>query len=64
LGLNCGQCPPYISGSIESPDFVQQFDVLKFKEFLKNRAELILHRVGEVIGDSLKAADESDEDVE
>ena len=37
-----------IPGSIASSEFTQQFDVLKFKEFLKNRAELILERVGDI----------------
>jgi hypothetical protein len=49
---------------IELSEFVQQFEIPKFKEFLKNRAELLLQRVGQVIGDSLRASDEPDEDVE
>lgn len=53
-----------IPGSIASPEFTEQFDILKFKEFLKNRAELILERVGDIIGDSLDASAEADEEME
>jgi hypothetical protein len=53
-----------IPGDIESPEFVEQFEISKFKEFLRNRAELILQRVGQVIGDSLKSSDEPEEDPE
>lgn len=53
-----------IPGSIASPEFTKQFDILKFKEFLKNRAELILERVGDIIGDSLDASAEADEEME
>jgi hypothetical protein len=53
-----------IPGRIESSEFVQQFEIPRFKEFLKNRAEILLQRVGQVIGDSLRASDEPDEDVE
>jgi hypothetical protein len=53
-----------IPGNIESHEFIQQFENLKFKQFLQNRAELILQRVEQVLGDSLKMSDESDEDLE
>jgi hypothetical protein len=55
-----------IPGDINSGDFIRQFEITKFREFLKNRAELLIQIVGQVIGDSLKASDEPepDEDVE
>jgi hypothetical protein len=53
-----------IPGEIESPLFAEQFEVLNFNDFLEKRAELLLQRVREVIGDSLSASDEFDENVE
>jgi hypothetical protein len=53
-----------IPGDIESSTFSDQFEVSNFKEFLEKRADILLKRVEEVIGDSLKASDELDEDIE
>jgi hypothetical protein len=53
-----------IPGDVESSTFSDQFKVSNFKDFLEKRAEILLKRVEEVIGDSLKASDELDEDME
>jgi hypothetical protein len=53
-----------IPGELESPAFSKQFEIENFNTFLERRAELLLQRVQEVIGDSLKASDESDEGIE
>jgi hypothetical protein len=53
-----------IPGSIESPNFVEQFEREKFKEFLRNRSEIILKKVEQVIGESLKSTNDTDEDLD
>lgn len=53
-----------IPGELESPTFSKQFEIENFNEFLERRAELLLQRVQEVIGDSLKVSEESDEGIE
>jgi hypothetical protein len=53
-----------IPGNIDSEDFIRQFDISKFQDFLKLRAELILESVGQVIGDSLQSSDEPEDDLD
>lgn len=52
-----------IPGELESPTFSKQFEIENFNGFLERRAELLLQRVQEVIGDSLKVSEESDEGI-
>ncbi len=52
-----------IPGELESPTFSKQFEIENFSAFLEKRAELLLQRVQEVIGDSLRYSDE-DEGIE
>jgi hypothetical protein len=52
-----------IPGDLESLSFSRQFELANFNIFLENRAELLLQKVQEVIGDSLKASDDPDEEM-
>ena len=51
-----------IPGDIGDDSFAEQFSVTNFKDFLSNRADMLLARVREVIGDSLKIEEDESAD--
>lgn len=51
-----------IPGDPSKPGWAEQFSIKMFEEFCKLRAQLIVERVGEVIGESLRSDTSAEED--
>lgn len=54
-----------IPGSPEDPEWPDSFSIDRFEEFCRERADLIVTRVGEIVGNSLqKSSPSSDDEIE
>ena len=52
----------FIPGDPEHPEWLDSFSIDRFEEFCRKRADLIIERVGEIIGSSLQTVSPSSDD--